>query len=261
MSQYTTDLAKAVAKKPDPTGQVRRSSATLLTWDAAELRGSVDWNGTIIEDVPILGALDAFSWVAGDEVVIDLVPGSNGGFASPMILGRVFRPRAANADKVLQGLQNSFAKEISAEIFAERISFAEDAAIVTATSTGFQDLGGPSVQVEISAIGRALVFLSCAISGRDTSAAGADASHGGRMSFEISGATTQAASTPRSVAARSQIRATGLVTENEIGYRMGTTAVVDGLNPGTHTFKTVYAQLFIATPTDFVDRTLAVIAF
>lgn len=269
-----TDLAETVkkpSKKPTSAGQVRRSSGTLIAWDPAELRGSVLWEGTTIHDVPVLGALDAFSWGAGDEVVVDTIPSTSGGFSSPMILGRVFRPGAANAAKVLQALQTEFAKQVSAEVFAERIAVAEDADAGTrAPNDTWGNLTGsavgPAVTVNIGTTGVAVVFISAhfAVSTFDNAAWWG---LGGAVSFEATGANSVAPGNQRAL-----LHALGgvihdvVLTDSAVAFasriRGGNFEVLTGLNPGETTITMKY-QAFSGNPHDveFSDRDLTVIAF
>lgn len=100
------------------------------------------------------------------------------------------------AARSVRFLQSTLAKAISAQVFADRVRFAEVAATQTTTSTSFTDLAtvGPRVETMDVTFGLAVVTLSAG--GTVTAPAGT----GGEtqyMGVEVSGATSLAAAVKR----------------------------------------------------------------
>jgi hypothetical protein len=241
------DIAKQInrARRPDRSGQVRRMTGTLRAWNPGTLQGVVELpGGQLVTNPPVMAALDAMSWAPGDEVILDLVPGS-GGFSSVMILGRVFRPNAANSARVLQALQNDFAKQIAAEVFADRIknNIVEENEVTSSTDWTDLDTPGPRVtEVEVTATGVMLVILGCSIN---------VGNNGGYMSFELTGPTNLGPFEGRAAghgvaAGNTFVEASRLV-------------LVEGLAPGSYTVTAKY-KVPNGGNVAFNFRTLSVIA-
>jgi hypothetical protein len=255
------DLARKVAATPSVTG-LGLHMCTLLTWDPSTLTGSVDLDGTVLSDLPIESATDAFSWTPGETVLVHSWHPPDGhkrrGFGSYWIRGRLFRPGAENAAKVLDALRNSFASQISAEVFGDRIHTATVAALETTASDTFVDLDtvGPTVpDVEIVA-GIAVVLLNC---GGQVSAPTGIGSETQYLGVAVSGATTRAATTADSYALQ-VINHNVDGVNHSIGARAGIAVPLTGLNPGTHTFTAKYRIGFSGETGSFYDRTMIVIA-
>lgn len=114
------------------------------------------------------------------------------------------------------------------------------------TSIAFTNLAtiGPIVNnVEIGSSGRCLVIVSARM---------ATNNDGGSMSFDISGATTQAASGTRKLELES-------ITAQANGSMSRVFLVVD-LNAGLHTFTAKYASISGGTA-NFADRNLTILPF
>jgi hypothetical protein len=112
-------------------------------------------------------------------------------------------------------------------------------------STTYTDListPGPSVPVTIGEAGRCIVLVGCQIV--------PNATHGGSMAFAISGATSRAADIAQAYIV-DMPAATGLAGSRAV--------VVEGLNPGAHTFTAKYASG--GGTVLFRDRSLTVIPF
>jgi hypothetical protein len=265
--RLNVELARGIAGAAQPPAVLGLGlhMATLLTWDPSTLTGSVDLDGDVLSDLPIESAIDAFSWLPGETVLVHSWHPPDGhrrrGFGSYWIRGRIFRPGAANAAKVLQALQNSFAKQIAAEIAAENIFSATALGTETRADTaGFGTLsGGPTLTVSVGNTGKVIVHLSTSIIGTEAAAEPGIARAGGRMSVSLSGANTAAGSSDRSVAILGQFAsAPGTTDVIEVGGRFGTTFALDELNPGDTVFTAQYARLFPGTTCDFTDRTIVV---
>lgn len=273
------DLSKALARQSGATG-LSMESAKILSWDPETLTGTLSYQGTVLEDLPLLSAIDAFSWQPGDEVTLLSWHPTDGhrrdGFGSYMILGRVFRPGAANAAKVLQALQTSFVTEIIDEIVTgilaspageDLVKFVIGSSVFAATvstsqstsSTSFTDLStaGPTVSnVPISSTGRALVMVTAATNA--TSANGSPTfGQNAEMSYAISGATTRAASADDAL----RFSHVDLDATSFGSIRATATSLETGLNEGDHTFTAKYRRQAGEGSVQFADRQIAVIAF
>lgn len=245
-----------------PTPAVKYGQGRIVGWNPDTFQNTIEWRGSTFTDLPVLSGSEALTYEQDDQVILlGFTPGD--GASTWFILGRAVLPGSDAAARAISFLQTSLAKSISQQVFASQIFTGDDASTVTTTDSGYQDLGGPIVaDVEIGATGRALVFLSAVVSGSDTaSVAGGFAAVGGRMSFEVTGATSQSPSNPRSVAVLNQSQVAGQTATIVIGSRIGTSVVVDGLTPGMHSFRALYARLFVDTNVSFADRVIAVIAF
>lgn len=280
--QLITDLAAQQVQKPATTG-LGLASATILSWDPTTLSGTLDYQGTVLRDIPVLSGTDALTWRPGDEVILDTWYPPDGhrrrGFGSFMIRGRVVRPGATNAARIVQFLQSELAKQIVDEI-VEQLLISEagqelaafvigqrvHAANVTgsgtlAGETSFTTLSGspgPTLSdVEVSESGVAVVSMSCSITGNLPSGAG---SVSGFMGVDISGSTSVSADTDaalRVVFANSD--SSGVARADNI--RGTYTHKFEGLNPGLHTFSARYRNGGSTTlTTTFAVRSLVVMA-
>lgn len=260
MSFSPDDLAQLFVP-PNVENPPRYVQGILEEWNPETFNNAVRYRGAVLRDLAVINGIEALSFETGITVSL-LGQSGTGQLTSFAILGRYIQPGSDATSKAIASLQSNVAEQIAAEIFANRITAAIDTAIVTtADSAGYQELGGPLVVVDIGPTGKALVFLSAVMSGDDTSAVGASATVGARMSFEITGATVQAGSNERSLAFDSVVGVGGAITLHEFAIRPGTTILVEGLNPGIHTFNCIYARLRPGTPIEFADRVIAVIAF
>lgn len=281
--QLVTDLARATVQKPTGTG-LGIASATILTWDSNSLRGTLDYQGTILTDIPVLSGTDALTWQAGDEVILDTWYPPDGhrgkGFGSFMIRGRVVRPGSANAQRIISFLQTELAKtivdelveqllvspagqDLAAFVIGQRVHSASVAATVTLTGEEtFDDLPGsvgPTVpNVEISDAGIAVVMLSSAIFCHVPVEAGTAS---GYMGVEVSGATSVAASVDESLLNQgTNPTGTGAGTLYTDAQRATSVRPLAGLNPGTHTFTAKYRNTSSTASAQFGDRSIVVIA-
>ena len=116
----------------------------------------------------------------------------------------------------------------------------------TTTATTYSDLAtpGPSVALlEIGSTGKALLAMHSGL-------ANATAGIASFMGFEISGATTLAASDSTAIGFTSATSA--------VGIRCGSTLILTGLTPGATTFTAKYRMDPGVGPMTAVDRRLAV---
>jgi hypothetical protein len=111
----------------------------------------------------------------------------------------------------------------------------------TTTSTGFTDLATPGPVVSVMTASFAFVSLYC----NQTNTSG----NAAWMSYDISGATTQAA-----------LASTAIQLQFNGGQRLGATILQSGLTPGVNTFTAKY-QISTSGTATFSDRRLAVLPF
>lgn len=263
---HATDLAKLMVRQPAATG-LGLASATILTWNPETLAGKLDYQGTVLENIPVLSGTDALTWQPGDEVILDTWYPPDGhrrkGFGSFMIRGRVVRPGAANAQRIVQFLQSSLAKQIVDEIVEElltspagqelaafvitsRVLSDFDAGPFDTTGTSWVDLGGPTVaDVDITDSGKALVIISADVSVNENEI--------GQVSVTLSGANTAAAP-----AGNGTLR---VLRTGAGGVAVSASRIVTftGLNPGLTTFDTRFSG-GSGTQAFFFDVALAVLA-
>jgi hypothetical protein len=243
-------------------------TATVLDWDASTLNGTFDYRGTTLSGLPVLSALDAFSWVAGDEVLLLTWHPTDGhrrkGLGSYFVIGRVFRPSAANSAKALQALQNEFAEQISAEIFAQRMHFQDINTTEAIASSSYTDLAttGPTVfDVDVTEAGKMLVFTSVRINLNNVSFSGGQTADG-YASFQISGATSISANDSNAAFRRMNFAAHdgGVAHTINDGGTYTKMTLVEGLNAGNHTVQMKYRRS-IGNDVTIGMRSLVVIAF
>lgn len=279
--QLITDLAAQMVQKPAATG-LGLASATIKSWDPNTLSGELDYQGEVLRDIPVLSGTDALTWRAGDEVILDTWYPPDGhrrrGFGSFMIRGRVVRPGAANAERIIQFLQSELAKqivdeivqellvspagqELAAFVFAQRIHHNVGTSVsVTEFGTSFGDptSGGPRpVVADVPIVsGTALVFLAA-----DWNNLGYSSVNGvGSMDFgvAVSGATSVSADS-NDYAAFGRRASSGSGQSDIDGGRFGRTVVIDELNEGTHTFTGQYRHSAAVTAGTLAAPTMIVI--
>lgn len=202
---------------------------TVTKFNRATLENTVVVGGATFTDLPVLGVADAAALGPGSVVGLMAVR------STWAIVGRLVQPGTPEATDAIT--------RVSQQIYTNTIATNE-----TTSSITFTDLAtvGPTVDVTIGASGRALVILSVSM---------AVPNKGGAMGFEISGASTLAASLIRSAALSDSD------TVSSIGAFFSRVLEVSGLNPGLNTFTAKYVQTSGATPVGFQDRNITVFAF
>ena len=230
---------------------LRYMQGTVVAWDPATAQNVVRIRGTDHTNVPLIGGLDGLVMRPRDQVAI-LAWSPNGGTAAYFIIGRLVVPGSPAAERSIEALQTDLARGIIDNIVEQLIGSAagsqlirgligqateEDfiASQVDTSSTSWQDLGGPSVTVDIGPSGRAKVEWGAVM----TTTPGEHAS----MSFQVSGATSQPPHGERSVQQQTDSGSAVVVTQSA-------QTRVTGLNEGTHTFAARYTT-FTSTGSGF----------
>lgn len=216
-----------------PAQDMRYRQGTILTFNQVTLSNTVSVGGTTLTDLPLLGVAEAASLTPGSIVGITSIL-SERGTATWAIMGRFVIPGTADATNAIT--------QVSQRIYTATVATFEDTASAT-----FTDLAtvGPAVTANIGASGRALVIVSASM---------AVPNKGGAMSFEVSGASTLAASITRALAL-SDTDAT-----SSVGAFFSRVIEVSGLNAGSNTFTAKYERTSGATNVGFQDRNITVFA-
>jgi len=232
------DLTSLFTAQPGgPAQPVTYRQGVIQTWNPITLQNTVLVGGTVMQDLPVLGVAEAASFKPGAVVGVQVVG------SSWAIIGRFVVPNTPEAFDAITQLSS---RTKTAIIDAQE----------TTTSTSYTDLAtpGPAVTLDVGASGRVLMILS-AKGGWSVNTS--NAASGARMSAELSGANTLAASTTWAAWIYNQyITTTTSVTDASI-----TSAYVfEGLTPGATTFTAKYRSDNAAITVDFNRRTIVVIA-
>lgn len=259
------DLAALLA--PPPDAKIRRGFGKIIAWNPETFANVIEWKGTHLANLDVLAGTDALTWVPGQYVALEGYDAAgSGGLQTWWITGRLIRPGSGNAEQIVEFMRGTLAKQISAEIFAERIGYDYNPDFGTRTSDTWGDLTGtevgPSVvDFEVSEAGVAIVQIA-ASNQRFLAGTSADPVHySGLVSFELTGATSRAADDTRSV--RSTVD--GAPESNMFsGIDTNSTPIVlTGLNAGLHTATMKYRK-WEAADVDQIqvgERTIVVTAF
>ena len=245
------DLSRLLVQQPQPGA--RFGQGTLREWDPATFEHVIEWRGLRITGATILAGVDALTWQPGDQVLL-LGADQSGrrGWTDWMVLGRAITPGPGAGEQAIDWMRSSLVRLLVDDIVQELIGSPAGATLirgligqasaqafvagqVSTSSTSWQNLGGPSVTVDVGDSGRALVEFGAVV----TTSPGEHAA----MSFQVSGATSQPPSGARSIQQQTDA-STAIVTTQSAAV------LVTGLNPGTHTFAARYTT-FLTTGSGF----------
>jgi hypothetical protein len=267
----TDDIAPLIV--PTGTAGTRYGLGEIIAWNPDTFENTILWNGLRLTNVRLLGGTDALSYAPGQTLMLMGIDSSgDAAFTQWIILGRLFTPGTDNAEAIVDFMRGSLAREISAEVFADRIHPAYDGANAQRTSETFGDptngaAAGPSVTGIDIVTGSALIMISAGIEfSTSNNAANATPRVAGVVGVEISGATSIAPNEEVGVSAQSIKSRSGAAITLVDGIVNATTVTAvylqTGLNPGLHNFSLKYRKW--AAGSDFVNvdqRSLTVIAF
>lgn len=258
MSYASDDLAAVLV--PPEREWSGYGQGILRSFNTDTFANTVEYRGALLHDLPVLPGLDALGWVAGDIVLLmKWKPAGGRGVASYWLAGNPVIPGTGTGEKKVAVLRSNVAREISAEIFADRIYSDE---VTTSESTGsssYTDLAttGPTVSdVEITS-GRALVFVSGRIRAEQANNGDSESF----MSFTVSGATSLSADDTRAASTWIRLSNHAGGDNHTVDVAMRGTAQIplEGLNEGLHTFQAKYRVDGVSS--NFGVRALTVIAF
>jgi hypothetical protein len=267
----TADLASILV--PQTTGVLRYGMGRIIAWDPQTFENVVEWSGIPIPNMLIANPTDALSY--DSDMLVSLIgidSAGEEGVTQWVIWGRLIQPGGGAAELAVDFLRGALAREISAEIFADRIYADSISTFADHASTTFGDpdtLGdpGPTVTGVNIASGTAIVFMSANMKFSSEDTASSDYASSGVISYQISGATSKAPD-PNTAGLGSNVqkyRSDGPV-DAVAGVNAAATltkvVVETGLNPGLHTFQMKYQKWPPAAtePLHCDNRTLVVIA-
>lgn len=243
MAYAADDLTPLLARPTEHGGGLDFGQGVVTSYDPSTGENTVDYRGGALANLPLLNTTDGLTLAPG--AVVGILRAGRSYF----ILGRIQVPPVTESAAAF--LRTAIAREIAAEIFADRITSAATAGQVSTTSASFVSLaGGPEVTAEVSDTGVLLVDLSCQIFSGSIVTPGV---YGGLMSFQITGASSLGPSTSRAVELS--------ITDQVIQGSIGRTVRVAGLNPGAHTISARYRASTSGLTANFTERDLTVTAF
>lgn len=230
MSYANDDLTPLLTKAPAPGVGFRQG--VVLSWNQETAENTVEVAGATLTDLPILNTNEALLLEPGAVVGI-LTAGPTW-----FILGRVTVPNTPAAASALG-------------MVSDRILVDQKFGTVPTSSTTYQALSGPVVpDVLIGNSGKALLLFGASLNyGTATSAN----TEGGQVGVAVSGATTRPAVGGVHDFLNLNINSTvqGQVMQVQL---------LQGLNPGLHTFTHQIAAFTSGQPCNFDNRTLVVFA-
>lgn len=246
-------------------GGVSYASGVIRSWNPTTFANVVEVRGTVFRNLPVLAGTDALTYTTGDVVgLISYDPTGSRGATTWAIVGRWVIPGSGSAERIIQFLQTSLARqlvdelvqelltsesgqELAAFVLANRVHHAAIEGHISVTGTSFQEKDDLEVTADITDSGKAVALIGADIT--------VESGEIGYMALEVSGATTQAA--PAGDGAVLYV-----VNVGATGISMSASKVItfDNLNPGENTFSARYAAGATGNA-DFFDRTLTVFAF
>lgn len=263
------DLSRAFVTAPSPT--MRYGQGRILAWDPDTFSNVIEWQGEPLRDLPVVGTTDALAYQPGQIVALHGMDadGSQGN-TQWWIAGRLFTPGSDNAEAIVDFMRGSLARQISAEIFADRIHPVVDTTTATRTSTAWGDpntgTAGPSLTGVSIETGTALIMLSAwmRFSTEDTTAINTS-EYAGAVGLEISGATSVAPADLNATYMEMFKYNNGGITTTDGVFGVLSAAYTypqTGLNAGLHNFTMKYRTTATATTgLQVLNRSLTVIAF
>lgn len=249
------DLGPLLVPPPFDRG-LRYGQGRLLTWNTDTFENQVEWLGVTLTNLPVITGVDALTFQPGDLVsLLGWAPG--GGAGSWWILGKVIIPGTDAAEQAIAFLRSRVAAQIARNVIAETMHTAQVFGIGERNSTSYGDLTfideGPIIaDVQISEAGKAVVAVSCQMT------AHISAGRQGFMSAEVTGATSLPPDDNRAFVVgvagdpTLSVDPTGQATEF---------AILEGLNPGPHTFQAKYRTITTDGPVQFTNPEMVVWAF
>jgi hypothetical protein len=87
----THDLTDLLA--PHPESAVRYGQGEIISWDPDTFENRIDWNGVLLEDLPVIAGLESFGFRTGQTVgLLGWDSAGNKGMTTWWILGRLIVP-------------------------------------------------------------------------------------------------------------------------------------------------------------------------
>jgi len=226
-----------------PGGNVRYGQGLIVSWNETTFNNVVEFRGSLLTDLPVLSGTDALTYQVGDTVAI-MSWSPQGGAGVYWILGRLITPGSDRAAQTIAWMTSSLGRAIAAAVFADGIKTDSDSATGSRTSAGFGNLDGPAVQgpevtIELTEVGRAVVFVS-AWTQLNLASATSINEQVGIVSARVSGQSTVASSVFNSKYLRYRNSASPMVAD--ITDRSTAVLEFTGLNSGDNTFTMEYSS-------------------
>jgi hypothetical protein len=233
-----------------------RALGTVKSWNPDTFENVISVRDTDIPDVPLQQPLLGLTLTPGAVVMVDIwKPRSRKGSAVYAISGQWLPVGAGAAAGAVAFMRGALAKEISAEVFGERVHGATVATQQGRSSATYGDLAtvGPTVpDIPVSDVGTMMVWVGCSgAASSQTDGAG----QFGYMSFAVSGATSVSPDDARSFHV-------GFFDFDELAAvtsRAVSAVLLTGLNPGLHTLTAKYRQSGSTDEAFFSSRVLLAI--
>lgn len=231
MSYASDDLVPLLA--PPPQSGLGFRQGVILTWDQTTAENTIQVAGATLTNLSVLNTSEAQLLSPGDVVGI-LTAGP-----SWFIMGRITVPATPAAATALSLVSN-------------RITSDQVSGTVATSSSTFQSLSGPVVSnVRIGPSGKALVMVGASVNYVTTNNLNTE---GGYAGVAVSGATTISAGF-NAVDEAFNLNATATVNG-----QLSFTTLIEGLNPGLHTFTHQVCAFTSGRSCNFSDRILTVFA-
>lgn len=252
----TSDLTPLL--QAAPTATMRYASGVIVSWDIGSFENVIEVRGSLLVNLPVLSGTDALTYKSGDVVsLIGADQQGTRGVASYAILGKFIVPGAGKAEEAIEWMTSELGRAIAAAVLADRVESDTKSNQVTTPGTATWQDGnfsgspdpGPTVDIEISERGAAIIIANAFIQGQNGAV--------GRMGFETSGATTRDASWAKSADFSIQD-----APPDHVGASVtGVTHFTD-LAPGLHKFEAKFWSLNGAgVGPAYSKRSLTVIGF
>lgn len=102
MSRGSDDLTPFLV--PPPTATMRFGQGRVISWDPTTLTNVIEWQGTRLEDLPVLAGIEALGITSGDTVgLAGWDPGGQAGNTQWFVLGRLHLPGEDAPDVEIRG--------------------------------------------------------------------------------------------------------------------------------------------------------------
>lgn len=203
----------------------------VMTWDPLNAANSVFVAGATLTDLPILNTNEALLLQPGSVVGI-LTAGS-----SWFILGRITTPRTPEAASALQMVSGG-------------VKAAQKLGTVNTSSTAWQSLTGPVVETTIGSSGKALIIVGASLNYGTTNSTNTE---GGQVGCAVSGATASS-----NLGTADDFFNVNMAST--VGRQLTHVMLVEGFNPGVHTFTHQVAAFVSGRVCNFDRRSLVVFA-
>lgn len=253
----TTQVQPMLTGMGEPGGNVRYGQGRILTWSQSTFNNTIAYRGGVLENLPVLSGPDALTYRPNDTVAI-MSWSPNGGASVHWIMGRVIVPGPGRGEEAIEWMTTELGRRIAAAVFADRIhaDHIDNQGSLTTENTWIDSLDfagspspGPSINMEITESGRAIVFVGAHIQVLDGET--------GWMTCRVddepnpfSGSSTAVVRCPQGIVSGLGVASVGI-------------SLIEGLDAGIHEFKASYMATDVVNPTGikFSDRIILGMGF